>query len=321
VSHARTVWLDCDPGFDDWLAMLLLAQCPGVHWAGMSVVAGNAPLAITLDSALRICDLHGWHVPVHAGSAQPLQGAQETAQSILGAYGMRTTGLPLPATTRQAASQDAVGALLRHLRGSSQPTTLMATGPLTNIALAIAQDRAAMSQVSEIILMGGSTDRGNHTPAAEFNVFADPLAASQVFASGIPIRMFGLNLCRQLLLTRAHVQVIQAMPGAHAQIVAGYLDAYQRIRSADGSLPMPLYDPAVALWLHVPELFEFQQAPVDIELQGQFTRGMTVCDLRNRSGRASSVNIAMSVRADAAMAIFMQLLEQAMHQPAADTVA
>jgi purine nucleosidase len=313
----RTVWLDCDPGFDDWLAMLLLAQCPRVHWAGISVVAGNAPLAITLDNALRISNFHGWPVPVHAGSARPMQGALETAQSILGAQGMRTTGTPLPATTRQAASQDAVGALLAHLSSSSQPTIVMATGPLTNIALGLKQDRAAMSQVSEIILMGGSTDRGNHTPAAEFNIFADPLAASCVFTSGIPIRMFGLNLCRQLLLTHAHVQAIKAMPGVHAQIVAGYLDAYQRIRSADGSLPMPLYDPAVALWLHAPELFEFQQAPVDIELQGQFTRGMTVCDLRNRSGRASSVNIAMSVRADSAMVIFMQLLEQAMHQPAA----
>jgi purine nucleosidase len=317
----RTVWLDCDPGFDDWLAMLLLTQCPSVHWVGMSVVAGNAPLAITLDNALRISSFHGWPVPVHAGSAQPLQGALETAQSILGAQGMRTTGMPLPATTRQAASQDAVGAMLAYLRSSSQPITLMATGPLTNIALAIEQDRVAMSQAIEIILMGGSTDRGNHTPAAEFNIFADPLAASLVFASGIPIRMFGLNLCRQLLLTHAHVQAIKAMPGAHAQIVAGYLDAYQRIRSRDGSVPMPLYDPAVALWLHAPELFEFQQAPVDVELQGQFTRGMTVCDLHNRSGRASSVNIAMAVKADSAMAIFVQLLEQAMHQPAADLLA
>jgi purine nucleosidase len=308
----RTVWLDCDPGFDDWLAMLLLAQCPGVHWAGMSVVAGNAPLAITLDNALRISDLHGWYVPVHAGSAQPLKGTQETAQSILGAQGMRTTGTLLPPTARQAASEDAVGALLAHLRSSSQPTTLMATGPLTNIALAIEQDRAAMSQVSEVILMGGSTDRGNHTPAAEFNIFADQLAASQVFASGIPIRMFGLNLCRQLLLTQAHVQTVKALPSAAAQIVAGYLDAYQRIRSPDGSSAMPLYDPAVALWLHAPELFEFQAAPVDIELQGQFTRGMTVCDLRNRANRPCNAQIAMQVNASEAMALFMRLLTQSL---------
>ncbi len=305
----QTVWLDCDPGFDDWLAILLLAQLPNVNWAGMSVVAGNAPLAVTLDNALRICAFHALSVPVHAGSAQPLEGERETAQEILGTQGMRTSGAQLPATQRQAASQDAVSALLTHLRGSSQPTSLLATGPLTNIAHAIAQDQVAMSKVSEIILMGGSTDRGNHTPAAEFNIYADPLAASRVFASGIPIRMFGLNLCRQLLLTQAHVQAIQALPTEQAQCVAAYLDAYQRIRSLDGSVPMPLYDPAVVLWLHAPELFEFQASPVDIELQGQFTRGMTVCDLRNRAGRSCNANIAMQVRSEEAMALFMRLLK------------
>jgi purine nucleosidase len=311
MPPVRTVWLDCDPGFDDWLTMLLLAACPDVRWAGVSVVAGNAPLAVTLDNTLRICDFHGWSVPVYAGSAQPLQGVQETAQIILGAQGMHTTGPSLPVTSQQATSQDAVSALLAHLR-SSQPTMLLVTGPLTNIALALQQDRAAMSRVSEIVLMGGSTDRGNHTAAAEFNIFADPLAASIVFASGIPIRMFGLNLCRQLLLTRAHVQMMQALAGSKAQCVAGYLDAYQKIRSSDGSEPMPLYDPAVALWLHKPDWFEFQAAPVDIELQGQFTRGMTVCDLRNRAGRPCNAQIAMQVSAAEAMALFISLLQQSL---------
>jgi purine nucleosidase len=305
---ASTVWLDCDPGFDDWLAMLLLAQLPRVHWAGASVVAGNAPLAITLDNALRICDLHGFRVPVHAGAAQALQGITETAQTILGAQGMRTTGAPLQAARRSCASHDGVGALIQHLSTTEQPTTLLATGPLTNIAQALARDRAVMRKVSEVVLMGGSTDRGNHTPAAEFNIYADPEAAAQVFASGIPIRMFGLNLCHQLLLTQAHVQAVKAMPSEAAQIVAGYLDAYQRIRSADGSAPMPLYDPAPALWLHAPELFEFKPAPVDIELQGQFTRGMTVCDLRNRAGRHCNAQIAMLVRAEEAMQLFTRLL-------------
>ena len=307
-----TVWLDCDPGFDDWLAMLLLKQCRFARWVGMSVVAGNAPLEITLDNTLRICELHGWSVPVHAGSAQPLQGAQETAQNILGGQGMRTSGAKLPPTTRRATSRDAASALLAQIQSSDEPFVILATGPLTNLADAIARDRLTMGRVREIVLMGGSTDRGNHTPAAEFNVFADPLAAAQVFASGIPLRMFGLNLCRQLLLTREHVGAVQALPGQIAGCVAGYLDAYQRIRNVDGSEPMPLYDPAVVLWLARPELFEFQATPVDIELQGQFTRGMTVCDLRNRTGRPCNVQIAMKASADEAMQAFMRLLLQAL---------
>ncbi len=303
----RSIWLDADPGFDDWLAMLLLASEPALHWAGLSVVAGNAPLAITLDNALRIRALHGWQVPIHAGAAQPLAGVKETAQSILGEQGMRSTGAALPLTDAQADSHDAVQALLAHLH-QAQSTTLLATGPLTNIALALQRDRAAFARVDEIILMGGSTDRGNHTPAAEFNIFADSEAADIVFRSGVPIRMFGLNLCRQLMLTQAHVQTIRVLPSEAAQIVAGYLDAYQRIRSSDGNLPMPLYDPAVALYLLQSELFEFQAAPVDIELQGRYTRGMTVCDLRNRDKRPAQVQIAMQVQEKLALQLFMQRL-------------
>jgi purine nucleosidase len=307
MTSQRNIWLDADPGFDDWLTMLLLASEPALHWAGLSVVAGNAPLHIILDNALRMRALHGWRVPVHAGAAQPLAGAQETAQSILGEQGMRTTGEILPHTRSQADSHDAVQAMLLHLRKTSC-TTLLATGPLTNIALALQQDCAAFAKVDEIILMGGSTDRGNHTPAAEFNMYADPEAADVVFRSGVLIRMFGLNLCRQLLLTQAHVREVKSLPSAAAQIVAGYLDSYQRIRSSDGSVPMPLYDPVVALYLLQPDLFEFQAAPVDIELQGRFTRGMTVCDLRNRKVRPANVQVAMQVSSQQALELMKQRL-------------
>ena len=310
----RQVWLDCDPGFDDWLAMLLLSQCPDVRWIGMSVVAGNAPLDVTADNALRICELHRWSIPVHTGCSNPLAGRRETAQTVLGSQGMRSSGFELPATQLNVASGDAVAALLAHLHSSELPTTLLAVGPLTNIAQAIRQNPLALLKVEEIVMMGGSTDRGNHTPAAEFNIYADPLAASVVLSSGIPIRMFGLNLCRQLLLTQEHVQAVYALPGQAAQVVGGYLDAYQRIRSSDGSEPMPLYDPAVVLWLHSPDLFDFTLAPVDVELQGTFTRGMTVCDLKNSAGRHCNVALAMRAQASRAMELFMRLMRQALRQ-------
>lgn len=308
MRQKRRIWLDADPGLDDWLTMLLLASQDHLEWVGLSVVAGNAPLAVTLDNALRIRALHGLEVPIHAGAAQPLSMPQETAQHILGAQGMRTTGPELAPTAQTCDGTDAVRSLLQTLRQGRTPTTVVATGPLTNIAQALLQDRQAMSAVEEIVWMGGSTDIGNHTAVAEFNAFADPEAVAVVLASGLPIRMFGLNLCRQLLLTREHVQALQALPGPVAACVAGYVDAYQRIRSSDGSVPMSLYDPVVALWLMQPEAFDFANLPVEVELQGRHTRGMTVCDLRRKTSRPANVQVAMHVQADAAMALFMRCL-------------
>jgi purine nucleosidase len=115
-----------------------------------------------------------------------------------------------------------------------------------------------------------------------------------------------------VLLTQSQVQVVKNWPSAEAQMVSGYLDAYQRIRSSDGSQPMPMYDPIVVLWLLAPELFTFQDAPVDIELAGQYTRGMTVCDLRNRAGRASNAIIAMSADGDAVMTLLLKQLKKAL---------
>jgi purine nucleosidase len=312
----RTVWLDCDPGFDDWLTLLLVCRSQELNCAGVSVVAGNAPLRITLDNALRIRALHGLQVPIYVGCDKPLHTSSAvTAEYVLGKQGMVTLGEPLPSTAQEADGLDGVGALLDHLRSQKAikaQTTLVAIGPLTNVARALQQDASAMQAVGEIVIMGGSTDSGNHTPAAEFNIFADPEAADIVFRSGIPIRMFGLNVCRQVLLTQSQVQVVKNWPSAEAQMVSGYLDAYQRIRSSDGSQPMPMYDPIVVLWLLAPELFTFQEAPVDIELDGKLTRGMTVCDLRNRAGRASNAIIAMSADGDAVMTLLLKQLKKAL---------
>jgi purine nucleosidase len=302
MSALRPVWLDADPGFDDWLTMLMLAAHPGLHWLGMSVVAGNAPLPVTLANALRIRRHYGLQVPVHAGCAQPLAGALETAERILGADGMRTTGEPLPAVDDLADGSDGVAALLAALRVSHAPVTLVAIGPLTNVARALQAEPGIVSQVDELLLMGGSSDRGNHTPAAEFNIYADPEAADVVFnAPGLRRRMFGLNLCRQVLVERRHVEEVKAWPGQRAAWLAGHLEGYLRIRSADGNVPMPLYDPVVAAWLWQPDAFRFQPARVDIELQGRFTRGMTVCDFRTGPQKPANVQVAMEAGGEAVM--------------------
>lgn len=305
------VWLDADPGFDDWLTMLMLAAQPRLRWLGLSVVAGNAPLPVTLANALRIRHHYGLEVPVHAGCAQPLAGAQETAERVLGAQGMRTSGAALPEVAARADGDDAVAALLAALRESIAPVTLLAIGPLTNIARALLAEPGITARIAELVLMGGSTERGNHTPAAEFNIYADPEAADIVFnATGLKRRMFGLNACRQVLLERRHVEQVQAWPGARAAWLAGHLDAYQRIRSADGSVPMPLYDPVVAAWLAQPHLFAFQSARVDIELAGRHTRGMTVCDFRIGGERQANAEVAMTADGPAVIDSVLQAVRR-----------
>ena len=309
---SRPVWVDADPGFDDWLTLLMLAAHPRLRWLGLSVVAGNAPLDITLANALAIRHHYGLRVPVHRGCDRPLSGRLETAQHILGAQGLRSTGEPLPPVTGQPDSEDAIAALLAAVRASAEPVTLVAIGPLTNIARALQADPGAAACIDELVLMGGSTDRGNHTPAAEFNIHADPEAADHVFNAGLRIRMFGLNLCRLVGLTQSDVEQVRTWPGQRARWLAGHLDAYQRIRSADGSVPMPLYDPVVAAWLWQPELFTFEPARVDIELHGRHTRGMTVCDFRPAARPRANAAVAMHADGRAVVALMLDVLQRAL---------
>ena len=302
----RKIWLDTDPGFDDWLTMLLLSANPWLEWLGVSVAAGNAPLDVTYDNALRIKAHYGLDVPVYRGCAEPLNGRQETAQCILGEAGMRTTGTSLPPVAAAAPDLHACDALIAAIRRHPGEITLLAIAPLTNVATALLRAPDIAAQIKEIILMGGSTDQGNHTAAAEFNIYADPEAADVVFRSGVPLRMFGLNLCRQLAVTGAEVAQVREVGTQRSDWLAGYLEGYLRIRSADGSVPMPMYDPVVALYLRWPELFEFKPAHVAIELNGRFTRGMTVCEFRVPQRAAANVEIAMAANGWLAMQHLME---------------
>jgi purine nucleosidase len=296
------VWLDADPGFDDWMTMLILAQAhrtQEIDWLGTSIVHGNAPLTTTWENAQAIASQYKLPCEFFQGCATALEGNQITAQNILGENGMRTTGEPLlAASPKSVTTENAIEALIQAVEQNPHSLVLIATGPLTNIAQALKQQPSIAKQVKQLIVMGGSTDRGNHTPAAEFNIFADPEAASVVFNSGLNIAMFGLNVCRQVMLTQDDIERFRKMSGSAAQCFSGYLDAYQKIRSRDGSAPMPLYDPIVAAYLLRPSLFELEAARVDIELCGEYTRGMTVCNFKIKTSAEANASIAMKCNAE-----------------------
>ena len=302
------LWLDTDPGFDDWMAWALIESWPGFHLHGVSVVAGNAPLATTLSNALRIKSYHGFTTPVYAGCDRPLAQAPVTAQDVLGVEGMASTGARLPASAAPRDDGHGVQRLVDTVRARPGRITLLAIGPLTNVAAAFAQAPELPGQLAGLVIMGGSTAGGNATAAAEFNIHADPEAAARVFACGVRVSMFGLNVCRQMPVDASHVQRVRDGAGARAALFADYLDGYVDVARRRGRRAQALYDPAPVVWLARPQLFDLQPARVDIELDGRFTRGMTVCDFRAGALAHANAQVALGVQADAALDwVFEQL--------------
>jgi purine nucleosidase len=300
------IWLDTDPGFDDYMAWALLEADPRCAVHGVSVVAGNAPLERTLSNALRIKALHGISTPVYAGCDRPLAQAQVTAQDVLGEDAMRSVGRTLPRAEAPASPGHAVDALIAHVRAHPGQVVLLAVGPLTNVATAFARAPELPGLLKQLVIMGGSTDRGNTSAVAEFNIAADPEAAQQVFDAGIEVPMFGLNACRQVEVGPEHVAMLRADGSERALLFADLLQAYTELIA--GRYRMAVYDPTPVAWLAHPEWFTLEPARVDIELVGRHTRGMTVCEFRVPRRALPNARVAMQADGAAVMDWMMQTL-------------
>ena len=303
------LWFDTDPGFDDWMAWLLIEACPDFRLHGVSVVAGNAPLPRVLENARRIKTLHGLAAPLHAGCDRPLAQAQVTAQNVLGAHGMATTGRHLVADEAELMPQHGVQAMIDCIRAHPGQITLLAVGPLTNVATAFALAPDLPALLKDLVIMGGSTVGGNATAAAEFNIHADPEAAARVFACGRSVAMFGLNVCRQVVVDASHVARARGAGSNASLVFSDYLDGYVDIARQRGRPFQSVYDPTPVMWLARPELFELQPGRVDIELAGQHTRGMTVCDLRGPALPRANARVALKAQGEEALDWAMTLIE------------
>lgn len=278
-SDRLPVIVDCDPGHDDFVAILHAAR--HTNLLGITTVAGNSPLTNTTTNALIATQLFGIDVPVHRGADRPLVAAPAFAPDIHGESGL--AGPTLPVVTRTVASNDAVGFLIDATR-SRHGVWLVPTGPLTNIALALRADPSLVDRIAGISLMGGGTTFGNRTATAEFNIWADPEAAAIVFGCGAPITMAGLNLTHQFLWGRDDEATVRAHGGERADFLADlmhhFATAYDEVyfgMERGG----PLHDPCAVLALTHPELFTFSLRHVVVETRGEYTRGMTVVDHRS----------------------------------------
>ena len=280
----REIIIDCDPGHDDALAILLaLASAEEVEVLAITAVAGNVPLALTAANARAVVELAGRRdLPVHAGCARPLVRELVTAEYIHGRSGL--DGADLPAPTLPLAAAHALDALIELVRARPPGSvTLCTLGPLTNVGMALLKAPDLAPRLKEIVLMGGAVGEGNITPAAEFNIYVDPHAAKLVFDAGVPLTMFGLDVTHQALVTPARLAAIRALGTPVSAAVTGLLEFYNIYAQTRRGRPgAPLHDPCTIAWLLRPELFSGRACHVAIETRGEHTLGRTVVDWSGR---------------------------------------
>ncbi|WP_158794136.1 nucleoside hydrolase [Granulicella sp. L60] len=276
VTKATRVIIDTDPGVDDAFALMLALQSPELKVEAVTAVAGNLPLGITLPNALRlveICDRAD--IPVAGGAAAPLIRRQVTAASAHGENGLGGVELPEPKIT--PVKEHAADLICRIANQSPGEVTLIGLGPLTNIALALRADPTLSKAVKGIVLMGGSLSGGNVTPAAEFNFYVDPEAASIVFNSGIPITMVGLDVTRKVELTESYIRQLEAGKNKPSQAAARIARAIMATYKKHGQNGGPtLHDPLAVSALIRPNILTFEDYQVKIETTGTITAGESV---------------------------------------------
>lgn len=289
------VILDCDPGHDDAMAIMLAAAHPALDLKAVTTVAGNQTLDKTTLNARRIATAAGIKgIPVAAGCDRPLSGPP-----ILGDYIHGPSGLDGPAFGDVEVPLDERHgvALMRDLLTSSQrPVTMIATGPMTNIATLLRDHPEVTEGIAEIVFMGGSTDRGNFSPYAEFNIAADPEAAAIVVGSGLPVTMCGLNVTHQVLVSDTVLGRLRDVDTPLAALCVDLVTFFARTyRDVFGFEYPPLHDPLAVARVIDPSLVTCEPVHVAIETNGEHTRGATVVDLHGRTGSPANVQVAVGV--------------------------
>jgi purine nucleosidase len=295
---ARPCILDCDPGHDDAVAILLAAGDPALDLRAITTVAGNGTLEKVTYNARRVCTLAGIRdVPIAAGADRPLHRPLETAAHVHGESALDGPALPEPGVPLD--ERPAVRLMADVLAETTEPVTVLPIGPLTNVAALLeAEPDLVRERVREIVFMGGSTGRGNHAPYAEFNVYVDPEAAELVLAAPVHVTMVGLNLTHQAIATPEMVARLEALDTELGRVVAGWMTFFGSTYERLWGLPGPPVHDACAVALAIdPTLVRCVDAFVAIETEGRWTRGATVVDLHDRLGREPNARVAMELDA------------------------
>jgi inosine-uridine nucleoside N-ribohydrolase len=295
--------LDCDPGHDDAIALMLALASPEVELLGVTTVAGNQTLAKTTANAIRVLDHLGRQaIPVAAGADRPLVREASVGAYVHGESGLDGPNLPPPA--REPNRAHAIDWIAGALEAEPSPVTLVATGPLTNIALSLARYPQHAERLERIVLMGGAIAEGNVTPAAESNIWADPEAAQRVFSSGVELTMVGLDVTRRALLTEEHVERLRPA-GRAGRLVADLYGFYVRHhRERHGSSGTPIHDALALAYVIDPSLLQTTYCGVIVDTGPELSRGRTYVDRWGSAGWQANCWVAVDVDAER----FLELL-------------
>lgn len=289
----RQVIIDCDPGHDDAIALLLAFSSDKLDIKAVTVTAGNQTILKTLYNAMRVITCAGGRTRVARGAERPLFRELITAPSVHGESGLDGPELPDPDFTEEKIS--AVELMRDVLLASNRKVTIVATAPLTNVAALLMTYPELKERVDMISLMGGAIYGGNWTAAAEFNILVDPEAADIVFRSGIPIVMCGLDVTHKALIYPNEVEIIRKLGGKIAVLIAELIDFFMKFHLSSGFTGAPIHDACAIAYLIAPELFRTKDYHIDIETRGKFTLGATVADLTGMGIGDKNVKVCMDI--------------------------
>ena len=296
MNNIRNIILDCDPGHDDAVAILLAGSNKNINLLGISVVAGNQTIEKTARNAMNVATYLGIDVPVSIGCEFPMVRERVICAAIHGESGL--DGFDFPKYDKQFDKRHVVQLIIDSVLNNDD-VTIVATGPLTNVAMALRMEPRLKEKVREIVLMGGSVDHGNTSPAAEFNIMCDPEAAYVVFHSGIKVKMVGLNVTRKVLVTDEVVKRMEKIHNSASKMFVDLMKVFnENQRKTFGVKAGPLHDPATIASIIDDKLIDYQLMNVEIDTSHGSSYGRTNCDVFDYLHETKNAYVAMDIDVD-----------------------
>ncbi len=303
----KPILFDCDPGIDDAFAIAMAYASTSISIEAVTTTYGNVGLDNTTNNALRVLEWLGCDAPVYVGVPGALLTETVDASGYHGVSGLEAPGIPEP--TRKPEALGAIPFLVDHLRSVDEPRTIVATGPLTNLAMALQLAPDIADKIEQVVFMGGSTDFGNDSPAAEFNMMSDPHAAQIVLTSGVATVMFGLNVTHQVIATPARIDALRSITNSAGPVFADMLDFFSAIYIERYGFDGPvLHDPCTVAWLLQPELFATENMRVDVDTAQGLSYGRSVHDRWGIAGLTQNCEVAMNADVDGFFELLSDLI-------------